>query len=319
MEVVEEVQQRRISGGPEENWQTNGTNKDIKDDFSKIPAEKRQSTRNLSKRLSRHGHKMCHMTVQNYLVKNLGAKAFKRRKIPKLTEKHVKRRLKFCKDRRKWTPDDWKKVIWSDESPYQLYPEGNSKNDVIWAKSPEGVETIELMKFSPKVMVWGAMTSTCLSELHIVPQKTSIDAVYYQENILEKNLLPMMSRTATTGDLTERKCPRKKSELVFMQDGARCHTAATTTQWLQDNEIQFWGKDEWPPNSPDLNPIENLWSILQESMQKEKSPPKDVDGLTKLLKKSWRNIPLETLENLVNSMPHRVKAVIEAEGHYVIK
>ena len=318
MEVVEEVQQRRISGGPEENWQTNGTNKDIKDDFSKIPAEKRQSTRNLSKRLSRHGHKMCHMTVQNYLVKNLGAKAFKRWKIPKLTEKHVKRRLKFCKDRRKWTPDDWKKVIWSNEN-YQLYPKGNSKNDVIWAKSPEGVETIELMKFSPKVMVWGAMTSTCLSELHIVPQKTSIDAVYYQENILEKNLLPMMSRTATTGDLTERKCPRKKSELVFMQDGARCHTAATTTQWLQDNEIQFWGKDEWPPNSPDLNPIENLWSILQESMQKEKSPPKDVDGLTKLLKKSWRNIPLETLENLVNSMPHRVKAVIEAKGHYVIK
>ena len=54
-------------------------------------------------------------------------------------------------------------------------------------------------------------------------------------------------------------------------------------------------------------------------MQKEKSPPKDVDGLTKPLKKSWRNIPLETLENLVNSMPDRVKAVVEAKGHYVIK
>ena len=101
---------------------------------------------------------------------------------------------------------------------------------MIGAKKVEDVEPIEKMKFSPKVMVWGAMTSTCLSELHIVPQKTSINADYYQENILGKNLLPMFDRRSVTGPLTGRKCPEIKSEMIFMQDGARCHTAATIIQ-----------------------------------------------------------------------------------------
>ena len=137
--------------------------------ISKSMTKRRQSTRKLSERLTRHGHPMSHTTVHNYLTKNLGAKAFKRRKIPKLTKEHRMKRIQFCRERKNWTVNEWKKVIWSDESPYQLYAGGNSKNDVIWAKDKADVEPIEKMKFSPKVMVWGAMTASCLSDLHIIP------------------------------------------------------------------------------------------------------------------------------------------------------
>ena len=187
------------------------------------------------------------------------------------------------------------------------------------AKGVEDVEPIEKVKFSPKVMVWGAMTSTCLSELHIVPQKTSINADYYQKNILGKNLLPMFDRRSVTGPLTGRKCPEIKSELIFMQDGARCHTAATTIQWLEDKEINYWGKGEWPPNSPDLNPIENLWSILEETMKSEKDQPKNIADLEKLLQRAWNKIKLDTLENLVKAMPDRVRDIVKNKGYYVIK
>ena len=109
-------------GGSLEDWSRTSTpmvqTKISKMILAKSLLKKRQSTRNLYKRLSRNGHKMCHMTVQNYLVKNLGAKAFKRWKIPKLTKKHVERRLKLCKDRLKCTTEDWKKVIWSNKIPY---------------------------------------------------------------------------------------------------------------------------------------------------------------------------------------------------------
>ena len=287
--------------------------------LAKSLTKKRQSTRKLAERLSRSGHHMSHMTVHNYLTKKLGAKAFKRPKIPKLTKEHVQKRLNFCRERLNWTVDDWKKVIWSDESPYALFAEGNSKNDVIWTKRVEDVEPIEKVKFSPKVMVWGAMTSTCLSELHIVPQNTSINADYYQENILGKNLLPMFDRRSVTGPLTGRKCPEIKSEMIFMQDGARCHTAATTIQWLEDKEINYWGKAEWPPNSPDLNPIENLWSILEETMKSEKDQPKNIADLEKLLQRAWKKIKLDTLENLVKSMPDRVRDIVKNKGYYVIK
>ena len=107
--------------------------------------------------------------------------------------------------------------------------------------------------------------------------------------------------------------------MIFMQDGARCHTAATTIQWLEDKEINYWGKAEWPPNSPDLNPIENLWSILEETMKSEKDQPKNIADLEKLLQRAWKKIKLDTLENLVKSMPDRVRDIVKNKGYYVIK
>jgi transposase len=106
---------------------------------SKSLTKKRQSTRKLAERLTRHGHAMSHTTVYNYLTQKLGVRSFKRCKIPKLTEEHVRKRLRFCRERLNWTVEDWKKIIWSDESPYLLYPDGNSKNDVIWAREKQEV------------------------------------------------------------------------------------------------------------------------------------------------------------------------------------
>ena len=285
--------------------------------LAKSLTKKRQSTRKLSKRLSNHGHQVSHMTIQRYLSKNLGAHAYRRTKIPKLTEEHVKKRLKFCRDRVHWSKEDWSKVIFSDESPYELYPSGNPKNDVIWATDKGDVAPIERQKFSPKVLVWGAMTSTCLSELHVIPQKTSVDGQYYRENILKNSLLPMFDRKRFTGPIDERKLPEKMSEMVFMQDGAKAHTATLTLEWLEDHQVTYWGPQVWPPNSPDLNPIENLWSILEERVKDLDSNPRNITELEEVLKQAWKKIKLETLENLIFSMPDRIKDVIKNKGHYV--
>ena len=91
-------------------------------------------------------------------------------------------------------------------------------------------------------MVWGAITSTGLSDLHLVPEKTSITGPYYQENILEKHLLPMFDKTEDTGCITRGKLLHPMSEMIFMQDGARCHTASTTTQLLEDRQVYLWTK-----------------------------------------------------------------------------
>ena len=107
--------------------------------------------------------------------------------------------------------------------------------------------------------------------------------------------------------------------MTFMQDGARCHTAHTTLQWLQDQEIKFWGKDEWPPNSLDLNPIENLWSILEETMKSEKKQSTEIKGLEKLLKRAYSNIKLDTLENQVTTMTNRIRDVVKNKGYYFVK
>ena len=55
---------------------------------------------------------------------------------------------------------------------------------------------------------------------------------------------------------------------IFMQDGEPCHHSKIITQFLQSKEIQIL---EWPGNSPDLNLIENLWTVLKHKVS-EKQP-----------------------------------------------
>ena len=109
------------------------------------------------------------------------------------------------------------------------------------------------------------------------------------------------------------------SEMIFMQDGASAHTARTTSKWLEDHKINFWRKEEWPPNSPDLNLIENLWSILEETIKDRKVEPQSLRQLETALLKSWDKIKLESLENLYMSMPARVKDVVRCKGDYPVK
>ncbi len=57
------------------------------------------------------------------------------------------------------------------------------------------------------------------------------------------------------------------ADSIFMHDNAQIHTAKLTKKWLEDNHVEVM---EWPPYSPDLNPIENLWSLLKDAIYKRR-------------------------------------------------
>ena len=103
------------------------------------------------------------------------------------------------------------------------------------------------------------------------------------------------------------------SDFVFMQDGAPAHTAKLTQELLENNFPQFWRKGEWPGNSPDLNPIENLWSILKARLD-EMGQVSTVELLIQNLKLAWQTIEPSILLNLVEGMPNRMKLVIDRQG-----
>ena len=104
-----------------------------------------------------------------------------------------------------------------------------------------------------------------------------------------------------------------KSSATFVQDGAPAHTANATQQWCKKNLPTFIEKDEWPAKSPDLNSIENLWSIIDEVAYRDPIP-ETMGGLKSRLRQAWRNIPLASLSEPARSMLQRLKNVMQMNG-----
>ena len=100
--------------------------------------------------------------------------AYKRTKSPKLTEIQKNKRLKFCTEKKDWTIDHWKQVLWSDESPFEVFHISNRQNDRIWAHDKSKVPNVETVKFSPRVMIWGMMSFQALSDLPLFPPKQTV-------------------------------------------------------------------------------------------------------------------------------------------------
>ena len=99
----------------------------------------------------------------------------------------------------------------------------------------------------------------------------------YKRNILEPIVKPAFEGENDNDSVMQRKLFLDNDLEVFQQDGARCHTSAVTTKWLEYLPSHIKPKD-WPPNSPGLSPIKNLWSILSLIVYKDPEP-KNVDQL----------------------------------------
>ena len=165
------------------------------------------------------------------------------------------------------------------------------------------------VKKSAYVMVWGGMSAKALTRLHFLPAGKSVTANYYVNTILEKNLKHCLNRRRPTGDGGECWQPHLSSRW------RPAHTSKLAQEWCSDNLPNFIRKEEWPGNSADLNPIENLWSILNVEVYKSQEPT-TMKALKRKLQNAWNNLSQETLESLVHSMPKRIKALLnKRRGH----
>jgi transposase len=118
--------------------------------------------------------------------------------------------------------------------------------------------------------------------------------------------------------LEEGLMPYYKPLDIFVQDNARIHTSYRAKEWLMDHGI--WVA-EWPPYSPDLNPIEHLWWALKKIMYKDypqfnnfSTAQEHWEEFCEALKASWLKIPSLLIKKLILSMPRRLDACRRARG-----
>ena len=97
-----------------------------------------------------------------------------------------------------------------------------------------------------------------------------------------------------------------------MQDGARPHTLNYNMNYLRKKCLIL---EPWPPNFPDLNPIENLWVIMNNHLGTNR--PDTIEEFINILIGVWENISWEIMENLIKSMNKRIELVIEREGQSI--
>lgn len=116
--------------------------------------------------------------------------------------------------------------------------------------------------------------------------------------ILGECALPVMHMYFPDGDGT------------FQQDNDPKHTAHRTRAWFVDNNVTL---SPWPSQSPDLNPIENLWSIIDQKLKYRRCNSEE--ELFECLQTAWNDLPVDLLQRLVDSMPRRCQAVIDNDGY----
>jgi transposase len=260
--------------------------------------DRRMSSKRLQQAMKASGVEMSDRTVRQKLCEN-GLKARRPRKKPFLNETQRKKRLMWALQHKDWMCDDWAKVIWSDETRISIF----GSDGVKFVRRRPGEDMLPAcltatMKHPISIMVWACMSRDGVGRLHIVDG--TINAKKYQTDILEPKLLPSIE------DLF----PGRTEECIFQQDSAPCHTAKTSMKWLKDNSIKVL---PWPGNSPDLNPIENLWSRLKIIVSNE-SPSNKRELIEAVLKGWFKVITPGDLRRLVDSMPRRIEEVIKNKG-----
>ena len=193
--------------------------------------------------------------------------------------------------RKKWWIDhkdyDWDKVIFTDETAFKT----GKKKTKRWLKKDEKNIT-SLRKYSKKVNCWGAICKGGKCSLKLFTQ--NMDAEFYVKILTEK-FNEMRSIDGKNWELQFDNDPKHKSKLA--------------QEYLKKHKIVAL---EWPPYSPDLNPIENIWGIMVGKLRKKNISTQS--ELIELVNQEWEKIDQEQIDNWIDSMSGRIIEWIDHDG-----
>ncbi|KAL4494413.1 hypothetical protein ABPG72_019823 [Tetrahymena utriculariae] len=227
----------------------------------------------------------------------LGLKFSIPKEIPQLNASHIEKRLRHCTQLK---DTNIQSIIFTDESYFQLY-----RNTI--GRWHFETEENYLCKPQTKVclMVYGCISWSGKSRIYIYKKGFKVNSEVYCD-VMKEILFPFAER-----EFKQKTRRKSAGEWYLLQDNAPSHRSKHTQSFLKENNIATL---QHPPNSPDLNPIELVWSILKRLV--EKSQPKNEESLSSCIVSCWDSIPQSQIQSCIEHFQRRVDQVFSLNGSF---
>ena len=227
--------------------------------------------------------------------------SFRMRKKPLLKKRSFRLRKLWAKRFRFWTVNQWRRVIFSDETQINLF--GNNGPQQCYRRKGQAYLAQNIQKTvkygGGSIMVWGCMTSKGLGRL------IRIDGImdrYKYIKIIKEGLL---------GTLRDYRI--QKNAFLFQQDNDPKHKSRYAMSWFQKNRIHLF---DWPAWSADMNIIEHVWNQIKYRIRRRRRLPTNKDALFAIFKEEWENFDFTSVDNLYKSLPLCLQTLLKAKGGY---
>lgn len=245
-------------------------------------------------------------SVRRVLKNDLKLRAYKKIIEPFLTDEHKEKRKRFASwARTNFRKEDTMRIVFSDEKMFDIDGVYNSQNERVWAVDRSEADAKggikRKRKYPQKVMVWLAVCSEGVSPMVIFEDGT-VDHDRYIREVLP---IALQFGDELFGD-----------RWTFQQDGAKPHTHKTTQTWCDENFPAFIDKDRWPPNSPDLNPLDySIWDELALHIKWDRVTSKQT--LINELKRSVNRIRQDVVFESCATWSNRLHRMANNNGEYL--
>lgn len=227
-----------------------------------------------------------------------GFKSYVQKRKPFRNRCQKNMRRDWCDRMQVWTKEQWAKVIWSDESHFQVI---NRSGRMVVRRTSK--EQDQPFSFRPRlqggggnVSVWGCFTASGPGPI-----------LAYQGRLTSAAYVNLIS--AALPQFIDDLSADQEDDWYFQQDNAPCHKAANTLRWFEQQQIRVL---PWPPTSPDLNPIENIWAEIERELAKINIT--SVPRLEEEIKRIWYQFDNEKWRKLSDSVSNRVPKILKVKG-----
>jgi transposase len=223
----------------------------------------------------------------------------KARSGPLISAKNRAKRVAFAKEMLALSDEKLRNIVWSDETTVKSFPNGeivhywgaaaaDDRNDIVSPAVQQGGISVQF---------WGCMSFHAMGPL--VEFEGWVNGDTYLDVILKPYVAPEMSTN---------------SHLVFQQDNAKPHKSKKVMKWLGKQKFDTL---DWPPQSPDLSPIETIWNVMKMKLKALHPRPRNKEDISAAMKKIWEEMDEKVRQECCDKFREKLKRCLDVEGYSI--